>query len=333
MGRLILAPMEGLADCVLRDALTRIGGFDEAVSEFIRVSGSVLPERSFRRFCPELANGARTPAGTPLVVQLLGSDPHWLALNAERLSSLAPAGIDLNFGCPAPTVNRHGGGAMLLDDPPLIARIVGAVRAAVPPEIPVSAKMRLGVRDASRALECAAAIADAGAARLVVHARTKLDGYAPPAHWHWIARIREAVGARLPVVANGEVWNVADYLRIRTETGCEDVMLGRGAVADPWLARRIVACSGGRALGVPEDGEWAALLPYLVHFWASVQARVEARFVPGRLKLWLNALRRAYPEAEALYQAVRPLPGAVEVETVLRRAAEASASAAAGARR
>ena len=333
MGRLILAPMEGLADCVLRDALTRIGGFDEAVSEFVRVSGSLLPERTFRRFCPELANGARTPAGTPLVVQLLGSDPHWLALNAARLAGLAPAGIDLNFGCPAPTVNRHGGGAMLLDDPPLIGRIVGAVRAAVPPGIPVSAKMRLGVRDASRAVECATAIADAGAACLVVHARTKLDGYAPPAHWHWIARIREAVGARLPVVANGEVWNVADYVRIRAETGCEDVMLGRGAVADPWLAQRIVAHLEGREWTPPEGGEWAALLPHLVHFWESVHARVEARYVHGRLKLWLNALRRAYPEAEALYQAVRPLPTAAAVESVLRQASGRSGGAGAAMQR
>ena len=317
MSRLILAPMEGLADCVLRDVLTRIGGYDETVSEFIRVSGSLLPERMYRRFCPELANGSRTPAGTPLVVQLLGSDPDWLAANAARLAMLAPAGIDLNFGCPAPTVNRHGGGAMLLDDPPLIGRIVASVRAAVPPDIPVSAKMRLGVRDASRAIECAQAIAESGASRLVVHARTKLDGYAPPAHWHWIARIREALAGRLPVVANGEVWTVDDYRRIRAETGCADVMIGRGAVADPFLARRIAATYSGGVHEVAEGGEWAALHPYLLHFWHAVQGRMEPRYAPGRLKLWLNALRRSYPEAEALYLALRPLRECAAIDALL----------------
>jgi len=123
--------MEGLADSVLRDVLTRIGGYDGAVTEFIRVSGNLLPQRTFLRICPELTNGSRTYAGTPVVVQLLGSDPVCMADNAAQLAALAPAGIDLNFGCPAPTVNRHGGGATLLDDPERMRRIVLAVRQAV----------------------------------------------------------------------------------------------------------------------------------------------------------------------------------------------------------
>ncbi len=317
MSRLILAPMEGLADCVLRDVLTRIGGYDETVSEFVRVSGSLLPRRTYFRICPELANGSRTHAGTPLVVQLLGSDPDWLAANAKRLATLSPAGIDLNFGCPAPTVNRHGGGAMLLDDPPLIGRIVAAVRDAVPLATPVSAKMRLGVRDASRAIECAMAIAEAGASRLVVHARTKVDGYAPPAHWHWIAHIREAVGRQLPVIANGEVRNLADYRRIRAETGCEDVMIGRGAVADPWLARRIAADLAGEELVFPTGDAWESLRPSLLLFWHALQARVGPRYAQGRLKLWLNALRRTYPGAEALYLQIRPLRDCAAIEALL----------------
>lgn len=101
MGKLLLAPMEGLADCVLRDVLTRLGGYDGAVTEFVRVSGSLLPPRTFRRICPELDNGSRTPAGTPVVVQLLGSDAACMAENAQQLAALMPAGIDLNFGCPA----------------------------------------------------------------------------------------------------------------------------------------------------------------------------------------------------------------------------------------
>jgi hypothetical protein len=136
MSRLLLAPMEGLVDDVLRDVLTRVGGYDLAVSEFIRVSGNLLPPRSFSAALPGTRTASRTRAGTPLVVQLLGSDPACLADNAAQLVELAPAGIDLNFGCPAPTVNRHGGGATLLADPEQLLRIVAAVRRVVPAEIP-----------------------------------------------------------------------------------------------------------------------------------------------------------------------------------------------------
>ena len=244
---LLLAPMEGLLDHTLRDILTRVGGIDRCVSEFIRVSGTLLPERTFLRVVPELREGSRTRAGVPVRAQLLGSDPNCLAENAARLASLGPDGIDLNFGCPAKIVNRHGGGAALLDDPELIARIVSAVRRAVPPTMPVTAKMRLGHLDDRRAVECAQAIADAGADELVVHARTKADGYRPPAYWERIADIRAAV--RLPMVANGEIWTVADALRCREVSGCHALMLGRGMVANPGLALAIVGsdAAGPRA--------------------------------------------------------------------------------------
>ena len=138
---ILLAPMEGLLDFVLRDILTRVGGIDRCVSEFIRVSGTLLPNRAFLRIVPELENGGCTRAGVPVRAQLLGSDPVCLAENAAKLAGLGPAGIDLNFGCPAKSVNRHRGGAVLLDEPELIARIVAAVRRAVPRSMPVSAKI------------------------------------------------------------------------------------------------------------------------------------------------------------------------------------------------
>ncbi len=107
---ILLAPMEGLLDFVLRDILTRVGGIDRCVSEFIRITDQLLPERVFTRIVPELLSGGRTFAGVPVRAQLLGSDPVCLAENAARLASLGPDGIDLNFGCPANVVNRHGGG-------------------------------------------------------------------------------------------------------------------------------------------------------------------------------------------------------------------------------
>ncbi|HWV09110.1 MAG TPA: tRNA-dihydrouridine synthase family protein, partial [Pseudomonas sp.] len=199
--QIALAPMEGLVDEILRDVLTRIGGIDWCVTEFIRVSERVLPVGTYQKLAPELFSGARTAAGTPLRVQFLGSDPQCLADNAAFACTLGAPVIDLNFGCPAKTVNKSRGGAILLKEPELLPAIVREVRRTVPASIPVTAKMRLGFDHKDHALECAEALADGGAAQLVVHARTKVEGYKPPAHWEWVARVQEAV--KVPVFANG----------------------------------------------------------------------------------------------------------------------------------
>jgi tRNA-dihydrouridine synthase C len=308
---ILLAPMEGLLDFVLRDILTRVGGVDRCVSEFIRVTHALLPERAFLRIVPELDNGGLTPAGVPVWAQLLGSDPACLAENAARLAEMGAPGIDLNFGCPAKVVNRHGGGAALLQDPELLTQIVWAVRRAVPAHIPVWAKMRLGFNDASRAVECAQAIAAGGANELVVHARTKADAYRPPAYWDRVNDIRLAVA--IPVAANGEVWTVDDAHRCRQASGCEMVMLGRGMVVNPGLALSIrhannpgIPGSMGSTGVEPFAGvSWDALLPLIDEFWQLVCNRLERRQQAGRLKQWLNFMRRHYPQAELAYQELR----------------------------
>lgn len=301
---LLLAPMEGLLDFVLRDILTRVGGVDRCVSEFIRVTNTLLPDRAFIRVVPELLTGGRTFAGVPVRAQLLGSDPVCLAENAACLAALGPDGIDLNFGCPAKVVNRHGGGAALLEDPELLHTIVAAVRRAVPAHLPVSAKMRLGFNDDSRAVECALAIEAGGASELVVHARTKADAYRPPAYWGRIADIRAQV--RLPVVANGEIWTVQDAQACREASGCDMLMLGRGMVTDPGLA---LAIRGAHAHDLATDATphvtWRTLLPLIGDFWHLVCAQLERRQQAGRLKQWLNFLRRRFPEAEVAYMALR----------------------------
>ena len=304
---ILLAPMEGVLDHSLRDVLTTFGGIDRCVSEFIRITDQLLPRRVYTRLMPELLNGSRTPAGTPVRAQLLGSDPACLADNAARLAELQPDGIDLNFGCPAKTVNRHRGGAVLLDEPELVHDIVAAVRCAVPAAVPVSAKMRLGHRDDARMLDCARAIAAAGASELVVHARTKLQGYKPPAYWDRIAHIREAVA--MSVVANGEVWTVADAQRCLAESGCDALMLGRGLVSDPGLALAL------RGHAVPS---WEQVRDGLLRYGRLIEPRVAERHRGGRLKQWLNMLRRRYPQAEALYAQVRALRHAADMEAVLR---------------
>jgi tRNA-dihydrouridine synthase C len=261
----------------------------------------------------------------PVRAQLLGADPVCLAENAARLAGLGPAGIDLNFGCPAKVVNRHGGGAALLDEPETIFAIVAAVRRAVPADMPVSAKMRLGFNDDSRAVECAQAIADGGADELVVHARTKAQAYRPPAYWERIADIRAAV--RIPVVANGEIWTQDDARRCREASGCEMLMLGRGIVTDPGLGLAIKAAGlngaaplAGATSAASGGIAWLELLPLLGEFWRIVCARLERRSQAGRFKQWLNFLRRRFPEAEIAYQQLKTLNDPREIDAWLARA-------------
>ncbi|SDT97145.1 tRNA dihydrouridine synthase [Halopseudomonas salegens] len=299
-GLVVLAPMEGLVDPPMRDVLTRIGGIDWCVSEFIRVTAGPLQSSTLQRLVPEAEHGWTTATGVPVHPQLLGSDLRWLAHNAHWLAEQGAPAVDLNFGCPAKTVNRHRGGAVLLQEPEMLAAIVSAVRAAVPAEVPVTAKMRLGYSDTSQTLECAQALADSGAAHIVVHARTKAEGYKPVVHWDWLARIRDTVA--VPVIANGEVWNLDDYHGIRAASGCEHVMLGRGLVGRPDLARQVAQWQAG---GQRAPLSWAEMQPWLLEFYRQVRLRVADRHAPGRLKQWLGMLTRGYPEAQPLFDQVR----------------------------
>jgi tRNA-dihydrouridine synthase C len=231
-----------------------------------------------------------------------------MARNAARLACLEPHGIDINFGCPAKTVNKHGGGAALLDSPATLEKVVGAVRCAVPAGLLVSAKMRLGVTDDRRAEECARAIEAGGAQELVVHARTKLQGYQPPALWKRIRDIRKAVGIR--VIANGEIWSVEDARRCVEESGCEDLMLGRGMVSDPGLARAILASGvlpghghdAGQGCAPPG---WKEMASVVLDFWMRHAGRASVVARAGRLKQWLIFLRRRFPEAGVIFSKIR----------------------------
>jgi tRNA-dihydrouridine synthase C len=296
--------MEGLLDFVLRDVLTRIGGVDRCVSEFIRVTNTLLPERTFLRIVPELTNGGRTFAGVPVRPQLLGSDPQCLADNAARVASMGCDGVDLNFGCPAKQVNRHGGGSVLLQDPEVLYQIVRAVRAAVPAHQVVTAKMRLGFNDDSTAEECALALEAGGASEIVVHARTKADAYRPPAYWHRIADIKAKV--KTPLVANGEIWNVQDALNARAESGCFDLMLGRGIVTNPGLGWAIKAHDAGSNAQI-QTTNWDDVANQMRTFWTLVGGHVTPRHQAGRLKQWLNFLRRHYPQAQLAYEQLRTI--------------------------
>ncbi|TGN41874.1 tRNA dihydrouridine synthase [Marinobacter confluentis] len=300
--RIILAPMEGLVDAPIRETLTGVGGIDRCVTEFIRVTHGMLPPRIFYKFAPELENQCRTRAGIPVAVQLLGSDPDQMALHGARAAELGAGQVDINFGCPAKTVNKHKGGCVLMREPELMHGITAAVRRAVPADIPVTAKMRLGYDDRTMGVACGQALEAAGASEIVVHARSKMDGYKPPAYWEDVARVREAV--KTHVIANGEIWTVADYWRCRKVSGCEDVMIGRGLIARPDLARQIRASQRGES--VPELS-WPEVVALIDDYAAALKTRLEDRFVTGRIKQWLNYLRGGYSEAQALWPAARKI--------------------------
>lgn len=318
--RIILAPMEGLVDAPIRETLTRVGGIDRCVTEFIRVTHGMLPPRIFHKYAPELNNHALTRAGVPVAVQLLGSDPEMMGRHGARAAELGAGQVDINFGCPAKTVNRHKGGCVLMREPELMYEITAAVRQAVPANIPVTAKMRLGYDDRSMAVACGQALAAAGAEEIVIHARSKVDGYKPPAYWEEIAKVREAVSSH--VIANGEIWTVDDYWRCREVSGCEDVMIGRGLIARPDLAARIKASQRGEIL---PPMAWAEAVELVEDYATALQGWLEDRYVTGRIKQWLNYLRQGFVEAEQLWPRARKLREVAPMLACLRQAPEAEA--------
>lgn len=295
--RLVLAPMEGVIDAQMRQLLTQFGGYDLCVTEFVRITEQKLPEKVFYRLCPELLQGGMTPSGVPVRVQLLGQDPNWLALNALTAIDLGSPGIDLNFGCPAKTVNKSRGGAVLLKEPELIYQIISQVRQAVPAHLPVSAKIRLGYEDTQQTLEIADAVNQAKADELAVHARTKTDGYKPPAYWPWIAKIRERID--IPVIANGEIWDQASLTQCAQESGADQFMVGRGGVATPNLGAILKFQS-------PKI-TWPEVLALLIQFGHYPIDEKNHIYFPSRTKQWFHYLKLSYPEADELFRQIRIL--------------------------
>ncbi|MBI0132841.1 tRNA-dihydrouridine synthase [Snodgrassella sp. W8132] len=313
--------MQGLIDAPMRDLLTRIGGFDVCITEFVRITHTIHGRSIWLKYMPELTNNNQTQAGTAVVVQILGSDSENMALNAQKVVELGATHIDLNFGCPAPTVNQHQGGAVLLQYPDKIEQIVAKVRKSLPDKIMLSAKMRLGYENKDLALDCAQAIEQGGAQQLTVHARTKSEGYRPPAHWEWIGRINQVV--RIPVIANGDVFTLADYQKIRAVSNCTDVMLGRGAIQCPDLARQIAAYNHGQVIPALS---WQEILPWINDFFNSCcdKAAEGSAYPVSRLKQWLGMLKLNYPEAGKLFTQLRTLTAVNQISQVLNQQLEES---------
>lgn len=294
---LALAPMEGVTDFPMRTLLTERGGFSFCVAEFLRISQEIPPAHVFYDHVPELKNKARTFAGTPVQIQLLGGDEERMARSALRACEEGAEAIDLNFGCPAKTVNKNDGGAAILRCPSRIQGIVSAVRKAVPAHIPVSAKLRLGWESVEEIYATAEQAVLGGASWLTIHARTRMQGYAPPVYWKYIGEIRRRYD--IPVVANGDIWTLEDFQRCRDETECEHFMIGRGALADPTLPHAIA-----RELGIPVISQTRVLsFDQTPEDWRRLLGRFaeicEGTGTPdrilGRMKQWVRMAHNRSP--------------------------------------
>ncbi|HIF9417348.1 TPA: tRNA dihydrouridine(16) synthase DusC [Photobacterium damselae] len=309
--RVILGPMEGVLDHLMREILTDINDYDLCVTEFVRVVDRLFPNSVFYRLCPELHNGGKTRAGTPVRVQILGQDPNWMAENGRRAVELGSPGVDINFGCPAKLVNKSKGGAVLLKEPELIHQIVKSVRQAVDPTKPVTAKIRLGWDDPNHCFEIADAIAQAGADEITVHGRTKEDGYrAEEIKWDYIHQLQQH--SPISIVANGEVWNYQDGQQCIATTGTQSLMVCRGAINLPNL---------GNVIKYNADHmQWTEVLDLLLHYSTFEIKGDKGLYYPNRIKQWFAYLRHEYPQAKALFADIRRHNKAQPIVDILTQA-------------
>lgn len=294
--RVLLGPMEGVLDHLMREILTDINDYDLCVTEFVRVVDQLLPDHVFHRLCPELQQGSQTKSGVPVHIQLLGQDPNWMAENAIRAADLGARGIDLNFGCPAKLVNKSKGGAALLQHPELIHNVVRACRQAVPDSIPVTAKIRLGWDNPEDCFEIVDAVEQAGANELTVHARTKTGGYkASEIKWDYINQIRQRFS--IPLIANGEIWNYQDGQACIETTGVDSLMVCRGAFNVPNLGN-VVKHNHSKM-------PWEEVVKLLLVYSKYEMKGDKGLYYPNRVKQWFSYLRQEYSEAADLFREIR----------------------------
>jgi nifR3 family TIM-barrel protein len=235
----LLAPMEAVTDLPFRTVCEELGAaltFTEFLSAEALTRGAA---KAVSRMWPSLK-------GRRFAVQIFGREPEALARGAEMAVEVGASIVDINMGCPAKKVTAGVCGSALMREPALAAALVTAVRRALPAHIPVTVKHRAGWDECSlNAAEFARALVDAGAAMITVHGRTRAQGFSGAARMEPIASVRAALPAEIPVIGNGDVKDVSAYQRMKAETGCDGVMIGRGSMGNPWLFRTLAALERG----------------------------------------------------------------------------------------
>ncbi|MBQ2719203.1 MAG: tRNA dihydrouridine synthase DusB [Clostridia bacterium] len=314
--RLWLAPMAGYSDTAMRALCHRMGA-EASVSEMISAKAVVYRDKK------TVPLGRITPPEGPVLLQLFGKEPSVMAEAAALLAGgycgSVPAGLDINMGCPVPKIAGNGEGSALLRDPELCYRIVAAVRAALPKELPLSVKLRLGwTREELTVLRVAEAVTAAGASFLFVHGRTRAEMYAGKADWETIAAVAAAVP--VPVIGNGDVGDAATALRRLSESGCHGLMIGRGAVGNPFLFREIAAALRGECAPPPTREE--RIETALAHLRAAIADKGEGIAVRESRKQ-IAAYTRGMTGAAAIRGAVNAATTYAEVAALLSPLTEA----------
>ncbi|XOQ42979.1 MAG: tRNA-dihydrouridine synthase [Clostridium sp.] len=252
-GRAILAPMAGAGDRAFREICAEFGAAF-TVSEMVSAKALQFNDKKTRGLM-ELGDVAR-----PAAIQLFGSEPDVMAEGAKRAMEFSPDVIDINMGCPAPKITGHGAGSALMKNPPLCGEIVAAVKNAVP--VPVTVKIRAGWDEKSKnAVEVAKICESAGAAAVAVHARTRAQMYAPSPDWGIIQAVKNVVS--IPVIGNGDVTDAQSAARMMEQTGCDAVMVARGALGNPWVFREINAYLDDSCRILPKPGVHEKMLVLL----------------------------------------------------------------------
>src|SRR5947207_14859649 len=251
---LILSPMAGVTDVSFRRLLKRRGGVGLSVSEFISVEGltrsNPKSKRQMRFYEDE----------RPFAVQIFGGQPERMRMAAEMAEEVGADILDVNCGCPAPKVVKHGGGSGLLKDYPRLETILSEIKKSI--SIPLTIKIRAGFYDHTiNAVETAKLAEDCGAEHIALHGRTKEQGYRGLANWDLVKQIKETV--RVPVSGSGDVTTIQQALDRFQESSCDGVLIGRGAMANPWIFRQIEDTLLGRELFQPTlEDKRAVLLEY-----------------------------------------------------------------------
>lgn len=309
---LVLAPLAGYTDSPMRRIARRFGA--AAVwTEMVSAEGAVRGSEA------TLALLGFRPEERPIVFQLFGANPGSMAGAARLVQRLGPDAIELNVGCPARKVVKGGSGAALMRDAGLLAEVATALVDAV--SVPVTAKIRSGWDDRSvNAPEVAGILEECGVSAVTVHPRTRALGFKGRADWTVIAAVRSAVG--IPVIGNGDIREPADALRMMEETSCDAVMVGRGAVGNPWLFSRAVAMlERGNDPGPPSAADRLAMV--IEHLDLMVEAKGERSGVM-EMRKHIVAYLRGSPGAAGLRAELVRLEGHANV----RRRLEAELHAA-----
>src|SRR5207245_575667 len=285
---LILSPMAGVTDISFRRLLKRRGGIGLTVSEFISVEG-------LTRNNPKSKRQMRFyEAERPFAVQIFGAQPERMRMAAEMAEEVGADILDVNCGCPAPKVVKHGGGSGLLKDHPRLEEILKEIKKAI--TIPLTIKIRAGYSDSAiNAVETAKLAEACGAEHIALHGRTREQGYRGLANWELVKQIKEAV--RVPVSGSGDVASLQQAIDRFRETGCDGVLIGRGAMANPWIFRQIEDAMNGREPFQPTLEDKRALL---LEYFEMLRQHMPQMAAIGRMKQLAGQFTRGL-QGEALF--------------------------------